>query len=217
MIAKRYTGAAKEKGGTSIPGKINKAIAGLFFTKDGFNSRHIDIKILDVGAGKYDRNAKALREAGDRVYSYDPNHGEVGADGWETVTDVKPTGNFDVAYACYVLNVVPEFIQETIIEEMEAWASECYYVVRNDILSSLRNSLYKNRYMLEFFKKYFDPEGEYAEYLEKEEKLSKALMRKFFKHGAQTGRNKFQRIVDLPEHRLVAKDSSYLVFTNKKA
>jgi len=216
MAQRKYNGAPKEKGGTSISGKICKAVKNLFFTKDGFPSMHLGTTILDVGAGKYDRNAKALRSAGYLVYSYDPNHGKPGADGWVEVTNVKPdmSQRFTVAYSCYVLNVVPEFIQDEIIREMETWASECYYVVRNDILSSLRGSLYKNKYMLQFFKDHFDVDGKYRERIENREKLSKALMRKFFKFGAQTGKNKFQRIVEMIGHTLVTENSTYKVFRN---
>ena len=108
---RKYTGEPLEAGGTSIAGNAAPPIRALF------EAGHLSGKVMDFGAGKYARNANYLREKGVKVYAYDPFNGDPNGDGWNTTTTkLPPAGKFDAVFTSYVLNVVPEHIEDQIIQ-----------------------------------------------------------------------------------------------------
>jgi len=134
-----YEGEPIERGGTSIKGQGAAPPARWLW------GRYIrpGMKVLDYGAGKYGRNAIHFREKGAHVYAYDPFNGE-DTDGWTGVSKTPPTGRFDVAFTCYVLNVLPAPTEDDVIEIVEGFAPCQVHITRNiDILDSVRESVEK--------------------------------------------------------------------------
>ena len=101
-----------------------------------------EMKVLDYGAGKTGRNAKWLRDRGVNVFAYDPYNGSE-CDGWTGVCNTLPDDqDFDVVLTSYVLNVVPDNIEDDILADAEKLGKRQYHVTRNkDIFTSLKNAL----------------------------------------------------------------------------
>lgn len=133
-----YDGLPLEAGETSIPGVEAKAIREL--VKDYFGTPDPNVKILDYGAGEYERNSKFLRALGFTVYAYDPYNGLSGVDGYIGTSNQLPDKNdrFDIAFSSFVLNVVPMYIErDEIIPNMEYYADQVFHITRNfDIWAS---------------------------------------------------------------------------------
>ena len=186
-----YTGEPLEKGGTSIKGQgaapvIKKlASSGIFEGKT----------VLDYGAGKYGRNADAIRASGAKVFAYDPFHGS-GSDGFSDVAGTLPNTKFDIAFTSYVLNVVPEKTEDQILGDIESKANSVFHITRNmDIFQSVKKALArKDKTVGNFFLEQFANEEEREAY--EEGNLSDETVMDFCKHGVQTSRG-FQRIPEL--------------------
>ena len=132
-----YDGPPLEGGGTSIPKGMSPGIKHL--VDSGIIKK--GQKICDYGAGKYGANANPLRELGIKVYAYDPFNGS-DADGWKGTTTKLPKEKFDICFTSYVLNVVPEREERSIIAKCKKLAPVNYHVVRNfDIYSDVKKAL----------------------------------------------------------------------------
>lgn len=186
-----YSGDPLEKGGTSIKGQgaapVIKNLAG----KGTFQGK----PVLDYGAGKYGRNAEAIRETGAKVFAYDPFHG-AGSDGWNGVASSLPQENFDIAFTSYVLNVVPEKTEDQILRDVESHSSIMFHITRNmDIFQSVKKALArKDAIVGNFFLEQFANENEKESY--ENGTLDDKTIMEFCKHGVQTSRG-FQRIPEL--------------------
>ena len=186
-MRRRYRGIALETGGTSINAKVAPGVKWLK-GKGYFKGAET---ILDFGAGKYDRNATWLRKKGFRVYSYDPYNGAGYSDGWENVTMKLPTGHFDVAFSSYVLNVVPEHVEQNIVEKMARRADQSYHIVREDIFKVAKKALTGHcNTACQFFLDEFATEEEKEMY--HAGKLTDEIILRFCEHGFET-RDGFQR------------------------
>ena len=203
IFAKRfYTGTPLESGGTSIQGKAAPAIrslvkAGAF---DGAKT------ILDYGAGKYGRNAEFLREAGFKVFAYDPFNGK-DPDGWKGVANKLPTGKkFDVGFSCFVLNVVPKHIEKEIVSDIKTKCKKTMHVVRNmDIYVTTIKALERgDKLVTDFYINEYKGKGTPGHY-------DKNDIIEFCKFGVQTSKG-FQRITDLEGYTLAGNTSNYKVF-----
>lgn len=193
---RRYTGPPPEQGGTSIAGKVTKGVVQLFSS----GKIQPGQLVLDYGAGKYARNADWLREQGVDVYAYDP-YNATGGDGWEMgeVAAKVPSGTrFDVAFSAYVLNVVPEPVEDRILGEMKSLASKTFHITRNkDIFQMAKKSLEAGREpVTSFFLDEFATEEEALAW-EMGELTDETIM-DFCLHGVTTSRG-FQRIPLLEE------------------
>jgi hypothetical protein len=179
---KVYQGEPLEEGGTSISAGVAPAVRHLFLQNDITDG----MKVLDYGAGKTGRNAKWLRDRGVKVYTYDPYHG-TDCDGWEGVSNKLPDDTFDVGLSCFVLNVVPDNVEDEILKNMHGLAKRNIHVTRNkDIFTSFKKALErKDPTVTEFFEKEFGG-GD----------LSDDNIMDFAMHGSKTSRG-FQRIPKL--------------------
>ncbi len=140
---RRYDGPPVEKGGTSTKFKGDAASPALIWLiKQGaFATAE---RVLDYGAGKYGRNSIALRKTlGIEVYSYDPYNGKQGANGWEDVATTLPRVKFDVGFTSFVLNVVPEYIEQQIITRVGQRCGSTFHVVRDDIFRPVKAALHR--------------------------------------------------------------------------
>ena len=139
---RRYDGPPVEKGGTSAKFKGDAASPALkwLITQGAFADAKV---ILDYGAGKYGRNSIALRKLGFQVYSYDPYNGKQGANGWEDVATTLPRRKFHVGFTSFVLNVVPEYIEQQIIERIGKRCNSTYHIVRDDIFRPVKAALHR--------------------------------------------------------------------------
>lgn len=146
-----YDGPPLESGGTSIPGK--GASPGIRFLYDKGHFKNCKM-ILDYGAGKYARNADYLREQGFQVYAYDPYNGS-NVDGFEmgNVSNELPDGRFDCGFSSFVLNVVPFYIEESIVNELKRYARKTFHITRNkDIFDMVVNAVERNEpIVMEFY------------------------------------------------------------------
>lgn len=209
-----YDGPPLESGGTSIKGKGENvpapAVKWLF--EKGYITA--DMKVLDYGAGKYGRNANYLREQGCEVYGFDPYNGS-DANGWEGVSNKKPTEKFDVGFSSFVLNVVPEYIEDEIITDLRRMVGTAFHVTRNmDIFTTVKNALNRgDSTVVNFFKEEYatDPS-----ILEKYENggLTEDDILDFCYFGVKTSRG-FQRIPVLEDKgfRLIRKTMAFKIYT----
>ncbi|OYT15006.1 MAG: hypothetical protein B7C24_15370 [Bacteroidetes bacterium 4572_77] len=185
-----YSGQPLEKGGTSIPGKAAPAIRWLF-NKGYIKSTD---KVLDYGAGKFGRNGIFLREQGCEVFCYDPFNG-TDKNGWNGVakTISLPSTLFDVAFSCFVLNVVPFHTEQSIIKEVNSFAKYAFHVTRNtDIFDSIKKALgRKDKLVGKFFLDNFATDLEKEQYEAGE--LDEDTILEFCMYGVQTSKG-FQRI-----------------------
>jgi len=188
-----YSGDPLETGGTSIPGNAAPALRDLFAK----NKISEGMKVLDYGAGKYARNAKFLRENGVMVFAYDPFNG-TSDNGWEGISTKLPNEQFDVAFTSFVLNVVPNNIENQILDAIGMYASHQYHITRNqDIIASVRNALLRKDTLVgSFFLSHFANDEEKQMYVDGS--LTDEVLAAFAKHGVQTSKG-FQRIPFLEE------------------
>lgn len=188
---KKYKGDALERGGTSINGGTTPEVRGMLCA----DKITRDMTVLDYGAGKYARNADFLRENGVHVYAYDPYNGNE-MSGWKMgcVSSELPNCSFDFGFTSYVLNVVPEHVEDEIIDIMERLVtSQIVHITRNkDIFDFVKRSLYKkNKFVSEFFLEYFADSKMKWEY--DRCSLHDDDILEYCYHGTKTSRG-FQRI-----------------------
>jgi hypothetical protein len=182
-----FIGDPLELGGTAISyAGVTPAVRYLF--NDGYIAGGDDV--LDYGAGN-GRNAHWLRNQNVNVYSYDPYNG-TDCDGWEGVSNIHPSSGFiyNVVLTSYVLNVVPENIEDEILALIEPLAISQLHITRNDdIFISLSNALERgDRAVTNFFVEKFGGDDEY----------NIEQIRKFAIFGSKTSRG-FQRIPSLED------------------
>jgi len=209
-----YDGEPLEKGGTSIASKgdIRAAPAIRSLYGDLINDGDT---VLDYGAGKYYRNADYLRDKGLEVFAYDPFNFTNETDGWDAGDVAKrvPKGKkFDVAFTCYVLNVVPFHVEQEIIRDIERKAKRVLHIVRNqDVYDLAKNGLLsQNKTIWAFFLEHFWTKKEPP----KPEQVTDKLIERFCKFGFETSRG-FQRIPKLEEHgyKLIQKTHGFKVYS----
>jgi len=181
-----YTGQPLETGGTSIPGKAAPAIQKLFKTGAFSGAK----SVLDYGAGKYGRNANFLRENGVKVYAYDPFNG-TNVDGWVGVSNKLPKKKFDIGFTSYVLNVVPEHVEDQIIADISHKVKHQIHITRNkDITVSIKKALKRgDQTVTSFFNKEFGGKIDPKE-------IDDSTLEDFVYFGVQTSKG-FQRIPEL--------------------
>lgn len=190
-----YRGEPKEFGGTSIR-STGAAPSVKWLFESGIITK--GMKVLDYGAGKYGRNAEYLKEQGCIVYAYDPYNGG-SDDGWTAVSSSLPESkDFDVVFSSYVLNVVPDNIEDQIIQEVENYSKNVIHITRNmDIYDTVKAALLRgNNEIYNFFI------SNYADEVLKEKITSKSLTKQdiidFCVHGTVTSKG-FQRIPQLED------------------
>lgn len=98
-------------------------------------------RVLDYGAGKYDRNAIYLRSKGVNVYSYDPFHGSMYTDGWDGVASSIEEENFDFGLTSFVLNVITDEDEDFINYIFHRIAADHFHVIRTDIPTQVKAAL----------------------------------------------------------------------------
>lgn len=182
-----YNEEPLEKGGTSITGKVAPPVVWLFdrgYIKPGQ-------VVLDYGAGKVARNADWLRKEGIKVWAYDPFNFN-GEEGWElgSVSKNLPDDDiFDVAFSCYVFNILPKKEELSIIDRCRFLSDKQFHIVRNiDLIKMVTLALNReDKYVYKFFiEKYRgDPND-----------LSEEAIERFCRFGTQTVRG-FQRLTDV--------------------
>ena len=183
-----YQGTALETGGTSMNfrGAIAPALRWLY--EQGYIEP--GMKVLDFGAGKYDRNAIVLRKLGVDVWSYDPFHGSMYNDGWSGVSPViEEDAYFDLVFTSFVLNVVPDNVENAILKTCERFSPIQYHIVRADLYKYVQNALQRVEKTITDFWSH-----EYG----KAFKFSEDAVRDFCYFGTKTSRG-FQRIPQLEE------------------
>jgi hypothetical protein len=183
-----YEGKPLEGGGTSISKGMSPSLRRL--VDEGIIKK--GMKICDYGAGKFGANANPLRKMGIDVYAYDPFNG-TGSDGWHGISTKLPKEKFDLCFTSYVLNVVPEAIERSIIAKCKRLAPVCYHVVRNfDIYDTVKKALLSDPSLKD---------------------LSKEEIVKFCIFGTQTSRG-FQRIPMLERKgwKIVMKESGWKLY-----
>ena len=211
-----YVGEPLETGGTSIAGNAAPPVRELL--KNG--SIKTGMKVLDYGCGKFLRNASFLRENGVEVYAYDPfNQGS--KDGWEFGSNKLPRGvKFDVVFSAYVLNVVPQKIEQHIIHETQMLGKHVYHITRNmDIFDTTVKALNRmDKVVSGFFLNEYLPslhvtERDRLRLALEDDTLTKEDIIKFCMFGVQTSRG-FQRIPMLEEYgfRVARKTSGFKVY-----
>jgi len=210
-MTRTYKGKPIEKGATSIKGQ-GAAPAIRWLVEKGLIKP--GMKVLDYGAGKYARNADYLRKLGCKVYAYDPFNYNTTGSGYTmgAVTKRKPHGKFDVAFSCFVLNVVPVKVEREIVREVETYADTTFHIHRNqDILKVAADTIdgiKNNKHIKEWYSRFIEgyPYG--------------TLVGAFCRHGFQTSKNKFQR---LPKdtsmrrrgYRKIVNQKSHIVWADK--
>jgi len=203
-----YTGEPLETGGTSIQGDAAPALR---IISSNFEEGD---KILDYGAGKYGRNAKYLRGNGYKVYAYDPYNGS-DVDGWEGVSKKVPSfERFDVVFTCFVLNVVSDKIENSILNDTKKLGKQEYHITRNqDIFESVKKALSrKDKVVYNFFTKNFADKEDIEAF--ESGNLSDDVIMAFCTYGVQTSRG-FQRIPFLEDkgYTLKKKTSGFKIYT----
>jgi len=208
-----YDGEPLETGGTSISGKAAPAIRALYgdLIDDGD-------KVLDYGAGKYGRNSDYLRARDIKVYAYDPFNFNVEEGGWDEGEIAKhlPKGErFDVAFTCFVLNVVPHHVEVQVIRDTEKRAKRVIHITRNQDVYDLakRGLISKNRTIWPFFLEEFWTKKKPPQV----EDITDELIQRFCEFGFETSKG-FQRIPRLEDHgyKLVRKTSGVKTYIKDK-
>lgn len=186
-MSRTYKGKSVETGATSIKGQ-GPSPAIKWLVKKGLIRK--GMRVLDYGAGKYARNADYLRAMGCGVYAYDPHNFNTEGNGFlkGKVTKRKPTGKFDVAFTCFVLNVVPAKVELQIVREVKTYADRVFHVSRNQDIVTMANATIhgdkNNTYIAEWYD-WFVITGSYT---------YGTRVGEFCHHGFQTGKGKFQRL-----------------------
>jgi len=177
-----YKGNIIETGGTAISTSTSPAVRYLVDNKLTKGQT-----VCDYGAGG-GRNAKYLRDLGFKVYAYDPYNGS-DDDGWKGVSARKPKDKFDVCFTCYVLNVVQEHKEKTIIASCKKIGKTTFHITRNmDIHETTKKAMARNdKLVMDFFVNEFG--GNPKNYTDKD-----ILDLCYF--GVQTSKG-FQRIPEL--------------------
>jgi len=205
-----YTGPSLEKGRTSIQGDAAP------FVRLMAQDLEPGTTILDYGAGKYARNADYLRKLGFTVYAYDPFHGR-GYKGYEmgTVSRLLPRRKFDLGFTAYVLNVVPEGVEDEILRRVKRLSRRQLHITRaRDIFVSVRKALRRgDPTVCDFFREHYMP-GRRVGAAFREGRLTDRQIKDFCLFGVQTTRG-FQRIPQLEEKGLAPAGggSGYRAFT----
>lgn len=191
------------KGDTMTPGLAWLAKTGVF---DGARS------VLDYGSGRYSRNATALRKMGLKVYCFDPFHGGVGDDGWEGISADLPGEDFDIGFTSFVLNVVPEYIEEQILKRLTVICEKHYHIVRDDIFKMVKSALERgDKTVSQFFLDEFATSKE--GHLYRDSELPDETVMEFCQFGTATTRG-FQRLCTMEElglNLLHRKSNSYKI------
>lgn len=192
---RKFQGDAIETGGTARKFGSSPAPAlSALFKSGGFEGAK---KVIDYGAGVGARNANFLREQGIKVYAYDPYNGTAGADGWEETSTKLPRGKFDVGFTSFVLNVVPESVEQKIIADLKRMCKQSYHITRHmDIFRMVKGALARgDRTVTDFFLTHFADDKERAAL--EDGTLDDETIMEFCQHGLQTSSG-FQRI-PMPE------------------
>ena len=144
------------------------------------------------------RIASARRSSSNRLSL----SGSPRASGWaRTVTNVPPTGvRFDVGFSAFVLNVVPEWMEKDIIEEVASMCDVSYHITRNlDIFDAVQKQFYAEKKSVNFekfiwpwFTEHFATRREIK--LAEQGALSPDIILEFCQSGLATGNNQWQRI-----------------------
>ena len=207
-----YTGPSLEQGGTSIQGQGPAPFVRLMA-----EDLEPGTRILDYGAGKYARNADFLRELGFTVYAYDPFNGR-GKDGYRkgAVSKLLPLRtDFDLGLTSYVLNVVPEKVEDDILAQVKRLSSRQIHITRtHDIFVSVRKALRRcDPTVCDFFEQEYLP-GRRLGAAFHEGRLTDSQIMAFCLFGVQTTRG-FQRIPQLEEKgfAVAGGGSGYRAFT----
>lgn len=211
-----YTGPALEQGGTSIRGKGPAP-----YVRRLARELEPGTRILDFGAGKFARNADYLRKLGHTVYAYDPfnGHGRAGY-GTGRVSKLLPRRrDFDLVLTCYVLNVVPEPVEDEILAACAELGRAQLHVTRGlDIFDSVKGALERgDDTVCGFFREHYMP-GRRVGAAFREGRLTDAQILDFCRFGVQTTRG-FQRIPELAAKGFAveADTRGYRAFGNKTA
>lgn len=203
-----YTGEPLETGGTSIAGG---PVAGVkLMLKNGVIKPNM--KVLDYGAGKYGRNAEFLRQNGIECFAFDPFNG-TDPDGYSGVSKTKPNEKFDVVFTSYVLNVVPEHVEDDILRDVSSLGDTQFHITRNkDITATVVKALNrKDKLVGDFFLNNFANEEEKQMY--EDGNLTPDVIDEFVKHGVKTSKG-FQRIPFLEEKgfTLIKNTTGYKIY-----
>lgn len=193
MTTEFYEGPSLEQGGTSIRGKGPAP-----YVRRLAKRLEPGTTILDYGAGRYARNADFLRGLGFTVYAYDPFNGN-GTEGYEpgSVSTRLPRRKFDLGLTCYVLNVVPEPVEEEILARVARLSRGQVHVTRGlDIFDSVKGALERgDETVCDFFREHYMP-GRRVGTAFRDGRLTEEQILDFCRFGVQTSRG-FQRIPDL--------------------
>ena len=209
-----YDGPSLEEGGTSIRGRGASP-----YVRRLAEMLAPGTTILDYGAGKYARNADYLRERGFTVYAYDPFNGR-GKDGYRkgSVSVLPPRRKFDLGLTSYVLNVVPEAVEDEIVAAVARLSREQIHVTRSlDILASVKAALERlDPTVCGFFEREYLPGRRLAKPF-REGRLTDRQILGFCRFGVQTSRG-FQRIPQLDGKglHLVGGGSGHRVFASSE-
>jgi len=195
-MSRAYKGKSIENGATSIKGQ-GPSPALKWLVKKGHLRK--GMRVLDYGAGKFARNADYLRSLGCKVYAYDPYNFNTTGSGFlkGKVTKRKPTGRFDVAFTCFVLNVVPAKVELQIVREVKTYSDCVFHVTRNlDIVTMANKAILgetNNTWITDwYYDKFMQAPRVVAESMTEYEK--RRTLGNFVHYGFQTGKGKFQRL-----------------------
>ena len=196
MKNRTYKGKSVENGATSIKGQ-GPSPAIRWLVKKGLIRK--GMRVLDYGAGKFARNADFLRSMGCKVYAYDPHNFNTKGDGFKKgkVTKRKPKGKFDVAFTCFVLNVVPAKVELQIVREVKTYADRVFHVTRHlDLVGMAEKAVLgetTNRWITDwYYDKFMQAPRAVVEAMTEYEKMK--TIGDFVNYGFQTGKGKFQRL-----------------------
>jgi len=189
---KTYAGPPLENGKTSIFGNHSPGID--YFINNGIFTK--ESKILDYGAGKYGRNTKYLKTKGFNATPVDKfNYNNQFCVLPETFINRK---YFDVSFTSYVLNVVPEYIEDEILNKMESLSGKQYHITRgNDLIKSLDVSQHTKNFTYRWILKNVS-DLDYEMSMFKKGKASRKCLLKLARFGFATTRG-FQRLVTLED------------------
>jgi len=208
---KYYIGDPQEVGGTAIKGKEGKVMRGCqkaFINTEG-------MRVLEWGAG-HGRNARYLRSLGFKVYAYDPYNYD-SDNGWEGVSNEPPYGedDFDVAFTCYVMNVIPFNMERSIVDKLKIFSPKQFHITRSDdLVKTVKSALYRgNKVVVNFYLSEYRGERAPVESKTRSRyiRATEEDVRNFLRFGIKT-RKGFQRIPELSGFKLWINRASYRVY-----